>query len=456
MELLNDINNLSNKKQILIDIITMNTSMKDKKKKLANSKSIVLKKCDDIIKLQITNKVTCENIGDYFYSYWTGSEYVHITYPLTFYSEYGYKYISSLNALIDINSNLSKIHNQIRLTSFNLEAYFYTIMMQYIIMKSAEYNDVSYEVYRGLDDYIGREDDKNNEYNKKYIESLSSGQLQEINDLSYNGNLIRLCQIAEQLFKINIFDEHTSENTYVEAFDKIGKINTLKEISMKLSNNPTSIKNDYNVDIASARVQFDLAQAGSILKSDEYTKLGWKIWDLLRLYIKIKKNLKGVNTLFKSYKDKLKENKYIYHQPFSSFTLDKGVAQKFVGKKCCFVTTKLKPQLPYLWMSGNTYLEILGQGEAEILLPLFSEFEIINNDPENIQLDYLGSRFTISDNVFIDCVEKYFKYRAIGLTFNAEEDFYKMYPEYKKKVDDFIKNIRDYYDKIKNGETIVY
>lgn len=448
MELLDNINKLYNQKQTLIEIIIHLSGegrIENKKGKLIDLKEKVLNKCNDTIKTQITDKVTCENINNYFYSYWTGSEFAKITYPLTFYSEYGHKYISLLREIIDINENVLKQSNQLITIKYNLEAYFYTIIMQWIIMKSAEYNDVSYEVYRGLDDdSTNKENDENNEYNKKYIESLSSDKIKMIDDLIVN-KLIILINIAEELFNINVSDKTIDKSTYIESFEKISKINLL----IDLYNDHEFIKKTYNVDITNYKIKKNLEKANKILKSEEYKNLGWRIWDSIEFYIKFKRDLKEVTTLFKSYKDKLKESNYIYHQPFSSFTLSKEIAQrpKFVGKICCFLTTRLKPKLPYLWIAG--------QGEDEVLFPLFSEFKVTNNDLQDIQLEYLGSRFIISDDVFRDHVEKYFKYRAMGMG-ATDESFYELYPEYERKVTDFTKNIQNYYNKIKTGETIVY
>lgn len=419
-----------------------------KVEKMIKIKYNLLDKINEFLKLKIKGYKDkhIQEIAKEFLSMWTGHDYGYITYPLTLTTEYGTQYPSLI-------STFQKDIKEWDGYRFALRFYFYTIIMQYIFIKSKEYNSVDYTVYRGLVDNATELDDKNNEYNKKVItESLKDINMNFFGAEDYDNKYSRIIKFCKQMGEKNTYgidptvDGVTSE-TYMQHFKnfrdfakKYGReqIYDIKELDLKT-------RRKYN-RVVNRLFKLNGPEEWDLKLSDEEIKTLINEYIAYKRSIKtIQESLEPIKTLFKSYKQKIIKDNYIYHQAFSSFTLAKEITDKFREKNtCCVITTKLKPNLPYLYMAG------LGK-EHEVLFPLFSKFKVVNRSIDNIQLEYLGSNFIVTDEQFIDHVEKYDEFIKLG-----QKKFYEKYPEYKQKVNTFLDKYHEYYQKIQQDSTIQY
>ena len=446
-QLLKDINKIQIRKEFMDQIITQ--TIKAEEIAMIEILDKINSECNIKEKSLYSDKQKpCTTFFNKFRDLWSGADYAQITYPVTFYTIHGYRYLELLD-------NIKKISPELRINiqseKLYLWHYFYCILMQYIIMSSSKYNTFEYEVYRAInDDSNLLENDEANEYNKQFVlNSLSNRDISIMDNLIENNQIRILCELVEKIEGIDPTDPNITALKYALS---------LLTIESAVNNNvlwDPDIKKVYpNIKFNTNNVYFTelLKKTNKIIKSDDYKyKIKPKILESINDYLYIKrklKNLKGVETLFTSYKNGLKNNQYIYHAPFSSFSLNKiKIANRISDKKCCFVTSKLKPHLPYLYVGG------LNWAESEVLFPLFSEFKVINSDIKNIQLEYLGSRFQISDAEFTDHLQKFYELEKMNKNYTA---FFQKYPEYETKYDKFLQNLEKYHSDIKSGKTVVY
>lgn len=370
-------------------------------------------------------KKLIRKILDSFFRNWTTSEYKNITVPLIFHSEYHNEYLLFMD-------KLGKIPYK-EFNYFGPKMYFFVVIVQYVMMESKKYNNANFEIYRGLKDLATDTDDKNNDFNEKLLMNLSQDIdpdffLLRDNDNNPLNGISYMCGLMEEAFKIDPTNQSTTSRMYTNYFSEL-------YTTINVSKTPK-------------------AKAGREFKELRETLTEETIENYIKKYIaykqsekKILENMKPVTTLFQSYKNKLLHSKYIYHQAFNSFTLVPEITKKFRNKySCCTITTKLKPNLPYIYMAGLN--------EYEVLLPLFSKFRVINNDINDIQLDYLGSDFNISFEQFTECVGMYSEY--VYKFDQSDDDFLKHYPSYKNKIQLFLNNFKEFYDKIKQDISITY
>lgn len=74
---------------------------------------------------------------------------------------------------------------------------------------------------------------------------------------------------------------------------------------------------------------------------------------------------------------------------------------------------------------------IAGQNESEIIFPMFAEFNVIKSK-ENILLEYIGSKFHISDDEFISYCDYYNKFKKSYMNI---DNFIKDYPILYEKIE---------------------
>lgn len=399
--------------------ITLSKEQKEAHEKLMKINENVIDEAEKLLESKINGyeKGSLKQIYVDFYSVWSGADYSRITQPLMIISDYGIDYIKLLEKIMDEN-----YHSKI-----SLRLYFFVIIIQYLMMKASKYNNIEIDVYRGIKDNSSTINDNNHEYNKNVI--------------------------AENIPNINtefLSDDTTGANKYQWINVVLYFMNNAYKIDPTGEDSQTKIKQYFNESLTRPRRYIDSSQKGRAADYvKEYHETHGDITDeLIDEYIKFKKaekkikdQLKPTTTLMKSYSDKITNDKYIYHQSFSSFSLNKDMILKFsANQQCCGIKSKLEKNTPYLYVYGKTK-------EYEVLFPLFSKFEVINRSLTNPELKYLGSSYNISDDDFIYHVKYFIEFEK-----SDEIKFLKKYPQFTDKLNKFYKDIEEYYKTLpKNG-----
>lgn len=347
------------------------------------------------------------------------------THPITVYSTYGYKNTILIDDYVYVKDGSISIE-------YNIENYLMLIILQYIIMKTIPYNDLDYEVYRGITHKSSTLNDENINHNLKILNSLQDDDIKKYKDMDYK--IRSLLDNLNKLFgipSINIYEEYLNYVNYIKIIEGSKSSNSSFSFDKMLKN--------YKIENTQKNKRL-IDETYKLIKECDFKEFESNV----STYIK-SNEIKDLDTILYSYTDYIKNNKTIYNISPSSFSFRKDTANSFKHDKCCLITTKLKPKKPYLSTIS---------GEEEIIFPAFSKFTVINSDPDNIILDYLGSDFTIDDDTFINHAEKFLEFQNIdGFKLNL---FKKKYPSFEQTVTNFFKKSEVYYKDLQQNIPVNY
>ena len=369
----------------------------------------------NLIKKELSkNEYKIDEYYTYFYSIWSTS-YQLFTFPLYQEIAYDENYLSQYNVRFPLK----------RLT---IEAYLHTICAQYMIMKTKEYNNINFVAYRGIQD---TQFDNDIKYNQTIV-------LNEIKNIPKSEHVMGFLKLYDIIYE-NLYDDYELDLIKYSDYNTFySELMEYYNINMNNSNSISKLK-----DIVNNPLNYKIP---SRIKAPNYPDN--MIDDWITLHMSFNK-FKDVKFHFKSYNKYIQNNSIICEIPFRSFTIDKTVTDKFTGKNtCCLIQTNMRPNTPYLWIGG--------QGEREILFPLLAEFSVITTNGVDVNLEYIGSNFQITEEEFYLHLKYYMNFRDYMLDEDQlRKQNQKLYFEIMDRKEKFITKCQKYHDEFNKKYNII-
>ena len=445
---------------------------------LKNINDIHIKKyyIDQLIELDIKNIITITetianlikkelskngyNVNDYyshFHSIWSTS-YQLFTFPL--YQEVIYD-----------ESYLSLYNINLPLTQFTIAAYLDTICAQYMIMKTSEHNKINFIAYRGIVEDTHFDDIEYNQTiflneiehipKSEHISEHIRGFLKlyytqykhpydDLNlDLEKYSDYDYYYSKLVQNFKININD-----HSYVRRLKNIIKNPIQYKVPSKIKI-PTQIEvPNYTDSKFQDWIKFYSGTDTLNHTIDEWISLyiNDTIDNMIDAWITLHKSInkfKNVGVHLKSYHKYAQNNNTICEIPLRSFTIDKTVTDRFTKKNtCCLIQANINPNTPYLWIGGL--------GEREIIFPLFAEFSVKTIDETNVNLEYNGSNFHITEEEFYLHLQYYIDFCKEMLDEDRlRKNNKELYLEIMNQKEKFITKCKRYHDEFNKKYNVI-